>query len=153
MVQKTVKKILIILVILVIYTIIAFPLGPWLSASFFYITSWMGLIACFALGAVLVVYLISLNKKNRKPKAALVDKERLENLRAMVQVSKRLKMSQMATALGMSEAALLQKIFKWAQEFGFTVDGDTVEFGSGRTDEFIASLEKEFSTWGSSGKV
>ncbi len=83
----------------------------------------------------------------------LTDKQRLERLRDIIQVSKRLKVKQLAIALGMSESSLLQKLFQWAKEFGFTIDNDVVEFTKGRTEAFITSLEKEFATWENSGKV
>ncbi len=83
----------------------------------------------------------------------LIDKQRLERLRDIIQVSKRLKVKQLAIALGMNESSLLQRLFQWAKEFGFTIDNDVIEFTKGRTEEFITSLEKEFATWGNSGKA
>ncbi len=40
------------------------------------------------------------------------------------------------------------KIFDWAAECGFEVDGNQVVFGAGRKDAFIAALDKLFASWG-----
>ncbi len=72
----------------------------------------------------------------------------LEKLKKMVQVSEKLKISQIAQILKLKEADVYDHIVDWAAEFGFTLDEDVVKFGVGRKDEFIASLEKEFADWG-----
>ncbi len=158
--QKRAKILLLVCVIFITYGVIGF-ISPYIrnmSPDFFYYSGLFFL----ALGGLLpVVYGIGRgiyrkysSKSTQSTEAReLKDKERLDNLRNMVQVSKRLKVSQMAAALGMSEKALWQRLFTWAKEFGFTVDQDTVEFGGGRKDEFINALEKEFATWGNKGKV
>ncbi len=79
---------------------------------------------------------------------AAMDPALLEKLKKMVQVSEKLKISQIAQILKLKEADVYDHIVDWAAEFGFTLDEDVVKFGVGRKDEFIASLEKEFADWG-----
>jgi len=71
----------------------------------------------------------------------------VEKLKKLVQVSKKLKVSQMATILKLDEKDLYDHIVDWTAEFGFTLDEDVVEFGAGRKDDFIASLDQAFVDW------
>ena len=77
----------------------------------------------------------------------------LARLKKLVRVSKTLKVSQMAKILEMSEDELYRRIVDWADEFGFTLDGETVEFGAGRKDDFLASLDNAFDTWSTKDKT
>ncbi len=79
---------------------------------------------------------------------AVIDHALLEKLKKLVQVSEKLKISQIAQILKIKEADVYDHIVDWAAEFGFTLDEDVVKFGAGRKDDFIASLEKDFADWG-----
>ena len=76
---------------------------------------------------------------------------RIEKLKKLVQVSKKLKVAQIAQILDLSEKGVYDRIVDWAAQFGFTLDVEVVEFGAGRKDDFIASLDAAFKDWG--GKV
>ena len=76
------------------------------------------------------------------------EQTRMDKLRKLVQVSKKLKISQMAKILEMSEDDLYPRIVDWAAEYGFTIDEDVVEFTSGRKEDFIKSLNDAFTNWG-----
>ncbi len=82
---------------------------------------------------------------------AAMEPARVEKLKKLVQVSKKLKVGQMAQILDLTEKELYDRIVDWASQFGFTLDEDVVEFGVGRKDDFIASLDKEFANWGKTG--
>ncbi|HME52564.1 MAG TPA: hypothetical protein VKM55_10125, partial [Candidatus Lokiarchaeia archaeon] len=62
-------------------------------------------------------------------------------------VSTKLKISQMAQILKMSESDLYDHIVDWATDYGFTLDEDVVIFGVGSKDDFIASLDNAFASW------
>jgi len=81
------------------------------------------------------------------------DSSRISRLAKMVQVSRKLKISQVALILEMSEADLYPRLVDWAAEYGFILDEDIVDFTGGRKDDFIAALEKDFATWGNEGKI
>ncbi len=55
---------------------------------------------------------------------------------------------QIAQILDLSEKGVYDRIVDWAAQFGFTLDVDVVEFGAGRKDDFIASLDAAFKDWG-----
>ncbi len=88
-------------------------------------------------------------------KKATMEPARLEKLKKLVRVSESLEVPQMAKILSLTEDDLYARIVDWADQFGFTLDKDTVEFGAGHKDDFIASLDKEFASWGkqTGGKV
>ena len=73
---------------------------------------------------------------------------RMDKLKKLVTVSKKLKISQMAQILNLNERDLYDRIVDWAAEFGFTLDEDVVEFGAGRKEDFITSLDVAFADWG-----
>jgi tetratricopeptide (TPR) repeat protein len=75
------------------------------------------------------------------------DAVRLEKLKKLVRVSKKLKLDQMASLLGLTVAELNERIVDWADQFGFLLDEDVVEFSNGRKDEFIAALDESFVSW------
>ncbi len=50
----------------------------------------------------------------------------------------------MAKILGLSEDDLNDRIVDRADKFGFTLDWKVVKFGSGKKEDFIAKLDKEF---------
>ncbi len=76
-----------------------------------------------------------------------------EKLGKIVKVSKSMLLDDLAAALGITRAGLMDKIIDWAAEFGFEIDGNQVVFGAGRKDDFIAQLEREFASWSKGGKI
>ncbi len=71
----------------------------------------------------------------------------MEKLKKLVRASRRLKREEIGEYLGLSGKELFDKLVDWAGEFGFKIDGDEVIFEGGRTDDFIAQLDKEFTEW------
>ncbi len=68
--------------------------------------------------------------------------------RCVVFAPKSILLDDLAQALGITRAILMDKVFDWAADLGFELDGDKVIFGAGRKDDFLATLDKEFATWG-----
>jgi hypothetical protein len=84
----------------------------------------------------------------QKVDPAVVERASVEKLKKLVKVSSKLKISQMAKYIGLTEDQLSEHIVDWAEQFGFTLDEDTVIFGAGRKEDFIAALDGAFSDWG-----
>ncbi len=95
-------------------------------------------------------FLLDYVTKTRENTASAQMGSRLARLKKLVQVSRTLKISQMAQILDMSEKELYQRIIDWAAEYGFTLDQDVVDFGSSKKDSFVAELDKSFAEWGKS---
>lgn len=72
----------------------------------------------------------------------------LDALKRMMRVSTRLRLDMMRNALKLDQAEFDEKIFAWADEFGFTIDGDYVSFSAAGATDFISELEREFANWG-----
>ena len=75
------------------------------------------------------------------------EQDHVEKLRKIIKVSDRIEVARLADALGIDEKAAWQRVFDWAGQFGFKVDGNTIVFGSGDTAKFIDDLDKEFAEW------
>ena len=73
--------------------------------------------------------------------------ETIEKLKKLVKVSKKLKIAQMANLLGIEEQELNNRLVDWAEQFGFTIDDDVVEFSGGSKDDFLTELDKMYSDW------
>ncbi len=50
--------------------------------------------------------------------------------------------------LGLDADTFSNKIFDWAAEFGFKIDGDFVVIEGGDVTGFISKLDAEFADWG-----
>ena len=58
----------------------------------------------------------------------------------------------------MQEEAFSEKIFEWAEEFNFTIDGDYLVVNKETIDDFMSALDAQFESWkikeeGSDGKI
>jgi hypothetical protein len=70
----------------------------------------------------------------------------IEKLKKMLSVSTRIKMDMMR-ALGLDENTFSNKIFDWAAEFKFKIDGDMVVIEGGNVEGFLSKLDAEFVEW------
>ncbi len=62
----------------------------------------------------------------------------------LVQRSASLKITEIAPILGLTAGETYDRLVKWAAEFDFTVNRQSVTFGAGRKDAFITAVGKEF---------
>ncbi len=85
--------------------------------------------------------------------ATQVERERLEKLERLIRVSVKLKRQEIGEYLGLSKQELFDRLVTWAEQFGFKIDGDDVLFEGAQKDDFIAALEKEFSSWNTQKKA
>ncbi|HME51422.1 MAG TPA: hypothetical protein VKM55_04345 [Candidatus Lokiarchaeia archaeon] len=140
-------------------------IGCLVMSAFTYLTWLFGFIAAMVLA---LSFGISLGKQSdafNKHRAGLstspltktVPKEResqlqteqvrIDRLKKLVNVSKKLRISQMAEMLDLSTQEMNHRIVDWAADYGFTIDEDVVEFTGGRKDDFISSLDEAFADW------
>ena len=62
-------------------------------------------------------------------------------------VSTRIKMDLFRSYLKMDEKLFDEKIFVWAKQFGFIIDGDYLNIKKENVSDFIDELEKQFKGW------
>ncbi len=72
----------------------------------------------------------------------------IEKIKKMLAVSTRIKMDMMQRVLGLDADTFSNKIFDWAAEFKFKIDGDFVVIEGGDVTGFISKLDAEFADWG-----
>jgi Leucine-rich repeat (LRR) protein len=82
-----------------------------------------------------------------QPKVHFDEKKQIEMIRKMMTVSTKIKLEMMRDALKMDESIFNQKIFDWAANFGFVIDGDYLVINKDTVDEFLTSLDSQFSDW------
>ncbi|MBN2153972.1 MAG: hypothetical protein JW839_21120 [Candidatus Lokiarchaeota archaeon] len=75
------------------------------------------------------------------------ESDHVEKLRKIIKVSDRIEVARLADALDIDEKLAWQRVFDWAEQFGFKVDGNAVVFGAGDTARFVDDLDKEFAEW------
>ncbi|KKN11068.1 hypothetical protein LCGC14_1030270 [marine sediment metagenome] len=73
--------------------------------------------------------------------------ERTKKIERMLQVSNRIKLDMMRNALNMEKKAFDEKIFEWAEEFGFIIDEDILIVDKDTVSDYINKLDIMFETW------
>jgi hypothetical protein len=73
---------------------------------------------------------------------ASTEKKSYKRLREMLQVTKALPIDRLAKIMEMDEDIIWDRVFGWAKDFGFTINGNQLEFAGGQIDEFITKLER-----------
>ena len=53
----------------------------------------------------------------------------------------------MRESLNLDKKTFLDKIYDWAEEFGFRIDGDFLKINQDTVSDFIDALDKQFSSW------
>lgn len=75
------------------------------------------------------------------------EKERLEKIKEMMEVSTRINLDMMRDVLDMDKKTFNNKIFEWAKEFSFIIDGDYLNINKETISDFIYALDKQFAIW------
>ncbi len=81
------------------------------------------------------------------------EEARMKKLQQIIKVSNKLAVERIAQVLELSVDETWERVFDWAEKFHFTIDGDYILFNKDTVNDFIASMDKEFASWGSQGKV
>ena len=74
------------------------------------------------------------------------EKVLIAKLKEFAEVSQKIRLSMLRNALGLDKRTFDNKIFKWAKEFNFKIDGDFIII-EGDVLEFINSLDNKFKDW------
>jgi len=85
--------------------------------------------------------------KKKKLEQEKEEKEKLEKIKKMMSVSTRINLDRMQNVLDMDKKTFDNKIFEWAEEFGFTIDGDNLIINVNTVSDFIEALDKQFASW------
>lgn len=108
----------------------------------------IGQINIYLLVGFLVVdiwlFLIFRSKKRVPKLLAQVD---LDKLKQMLRVSTKIRLDMMQDILGLSKKLFNEQIFRWANEFDFTIDGDYIVINKETVLEFINSLDQLYEEW------
>jgi len=76
----------------------------------------------------------------------------LEKLRDILNVSNRIKLERVQNILDLNNKDFDEKIIKWANEFGFRIDGEYLIVNKESIAEFIEALDEKFIEWETSEK-
>jgi len=68
------------------------------------------------------------------------EQEKVERIKSMMEVSNRLRLDMIRVALEMDEKLFTQKVFQWAKQFNFLIDGDYLIINQDTAKEFIEDL-------------
>lgn len=70
-----------------------------------------------------------------------LEKKRIEKVKSMLEVSARIKLKMMRTALEMDEELFNKKVFEWAKKFDFVVDGKYLIANNEKVSDFLHYLK------------
>ncbi|MFX0018534.1 MAG: hypothetical protein ACFFAF_07375 [Candidatus Hermodarchaeota archaeon] len=87
-----------------------------------------------------LLYQVKAYKDSEQIRLTELEKERIEKVYSMVEVSDRIKLDMMRTALEMDEKTFTDKVFEWAKKFEFIIDGKYLIVNHDYINEFILSL-------------
>ena len=73
------------------------------------------------------------------------EKEKIDRIKSMIQVSSKLRLDLMRTALEMDKKLFAEKVFQWAKQFNFVIEGDYMLINQDTTSDFLNDLTTESS--------
>lgn len=76
-----------------------------------------------------------------------MERDALDKIKQMIRVSTRINLDRMQDALDMDNKTFNDKIFDWAEEFEFIIDGDYLIINKETISDFIDSLDRQFAMW------
>jgi len=80
-------------------------------------------------------------------KKYLENVELIKKLKAVMNEHSQIELERLRKIVNLGQAEFDRKIFEWAQEFNFKIDGDLLIFKRDMMIEFINMLEKKFYEW------
>jgi len=75
------------------------------------------------------------------------EREMLEKIKEIMKVSTRIKFNMLRNILDTDKKTFDNKIFEWAKEFNFIIDGDSLVINKDTVSDFIDALDREFVLW------
>lgn len=73
------------------------------------------------------------------------EREKIDRVKSMIRVSKKLRLDMMRTALEMDEKLFIEKVFQWAKQFNFVIEGDYLLINQDTTTDFLNDLSTQSS--------
>ncbi len=77
------------------------------------------------------------------------EKERLENLISLFQISERVNINDIALILGLERAEVLKRLIEWRKHFEVKLDGDYINIKTQDVNALMSLLDKSYETWSS----
>jgi hypothetical protein len=71
------------------------------------------------------------------------EKKKIDRIKSMIQVSRKIRLDMMRTALEMEEKLFDKKVFQWAKQFNFIIDGDYLIVNEETATAFLNDLFTE----------
>jgi len=79
-------------------------------------------------------------KSSEQTRLQKEEKEKIDRIKSMIQVSNKLRLDMIRTALDMDEKLFTEKVFQWAKQFNFLIDGDYLIINQDTATEFLNDL-------------
>jgi hypothetical protein len=87
-----------------------------------------------------IIHQAKIYKTSEQIRLEKEDKERIERVKSMMEVSNRLRLDMMRIALDMDEKTFTDKVFQWAKQFKFLIDGDYLIVNQDTVEDFLNDL-------------
>jgi len=79
-------------------------------------------------------------KSSEQTRLQKEEKEKIDRIKSMIQVSNKLRLDMIRTALDMDDKLFTEKVFQWAKQFNFIIDGDYLIINQDTATEFLNDL-------------
>jgi len=79
-------------------------------------------------------------KSSEQTRLQKEEKEKIDRIKSMIQVSNKLRLDMIRTALDMDDKLFTEKVFQWAKQFNFIIDGDYLIINQDTATEFLKNM-------------
>ena len=79
-------------------------------------------------------------KSSEQTRLKKEEKEKIDRIKSMMEVSHKLRLDMVRTALEMDDKLFTEKVFQWAKQFNFLIDGDYLVINQETASDFLNDL-------------
>ncbi|MHA2287381.1 MAG: hypothetical protein ACXABG_01215, partial [Promethearchaeota archaeon] len=79
-------------------------------------------------------------KSSEQTRLEKEEKEKIARIKSMMEVSSKIRLEMLQTALEMDEKLFTEKVFQWAKQFNFLIDGDYLVINQDTASDFLNDL-------------
>ncbi|MBY8987653.1 MAG: hypothetical protein KGD61_04305 [Candidatus Lokiarchaeota archaeon] len=79
-------------------------------------------------------------KKSEQTRLEKEEKEKIDRVKSMMEVSNKIRLDMVRTALDMDDKLFTEKVFQWAKQFNFLIDGDYLIINQDTATDFLNDL-------------
>ncbi len=79
-------------------------------------------------------------KSSEQTRLEKEEKEKIDRVKSMMEVSHKLRLDMVRTALDMNDKLFTEKVFQWAKQFNFLIDGDYLIINQETATDFLNDL-------------